>query len=246
MSGHSKFSNIAGKKGKNDAKRGKIFTKIGRELALAARQGGSNPDINSKLRDAIAKAKVNNMPNDTVERAIKKGAGELEGTEYMEFSYEGYAPCGVAVTVDVLTDNKNRSAANVRYYFDKYGGNLGSTGCVSYMFQRKGQIIIEKNEEINEDELMMMALEAGAEDFNVEDEFYEIITEMQDYSSVREELEKSGLEFLSAELTMIPDTTVALSMEEAEKVQILIDKMEDDDDIQNVYHNAEFPEGFEG
>jgi YebC/PmpR family DNA-binding regulatory protein len=246
MSGHSKFSNIAGKKGKNDAKRGKIFTKIGRELTLAARQGGSNAEINSKLRDAIAKAKANNMPSDTVERAIKKGAGEIDGVEYMEFSYEGYAPCGVAVTVDVLTDNKNRSAANVRYYFDKYGGNLGSTGCVSYMFQRKGQIIIEKNENINEDELMMMALEAGAEDFNSEEEVYEIITEMQDYSDVREELEKSGLEFLSAELTMIPDTTVALSMEEAEKVQTLIDKMEDDDDIQNVYHNAEFPEGFEG
>ncbi|GAA0177306.1 YebC/PmpR family DNA-binding transcriptional regulator [Clostridium sediminicola] len=246
MSGHSKWHNIQAKKGKNDAKRGKIFTKIGRELILAAKLGGSNPDTNSKLRDVIAKAKASNMPNDTIERAIKKGAGELEGVEYFEFSYEGYAPCGVAVMVDVLTDNKNRSAANVRYYFDKFGGNLGSTGCVSYMFQKKGQMIIEKNDSIDEDELMMLVLEAGAEDFNAEDDVFEVITDPQEFSFVREELEKQGIEFLSAEITRIPDTTVDLDLESAEKVQVLIDKMEDDDDVQNVYHNAEFPEGFEG
>lgn len=246
MSGHSKWHNIQAKKGKNDAKRGKIFTKIGRELILAAKLGGSNPDTNSKLRDVIAKAKASNMPNDTIDRAIRKGAGELEGVEYSEFSYEGYAPCGVAVMVDVLTDNKNRSAANVRYYFDKFGGNLGSTGCVSYMFQKKGQMIIEKNDSIDEDELMMLVLEAGAEDFNAEDDMFEVITDPQEFSFVREELEKKGIEFLSAEITRIPDTTVSLDLESAEKVQILIDKMEDDDDVQNVYHNAEFPEEFEG
>src|SRR3712207_3583330 len=192
MSGHSKWHNIQAKKGKNDAAKGRIFTKIGRELILAAKDGGSNPDTNAKLRDVIAKAKAANMPNDTIDRAIKKGAGELEGITYEEIVYEGYAPGGVAVMVKCLTDNRNRSAASVRHKFDKYGGNLGANGCVSYMFQRKGQLVIEKTDEIDEDELMMQALEAGAEDFNAEEEVFEITTDPEDFSAVREELEKNG------------------------------------------------------
>lgn len=245
MSGHSKWHNIQAKKGKNDAKKGKVFTKIGRELILAARDGGSNPDTNSKLRDVIAKAKAANMPGDTVERAIKKGAGELDGISYEEIVYEGYAPGGVAVMVKFLTDNRNRSAASARHIFDKYGGNLGSTGCVSYMFQRKGQMIIENTEEIDEEELMMQALEAGAEDFNAEDEVFEILTDPIDFSAVREELEKAGYNFLEADITMIPDVMTAVDMETAPQTQKLLDMLEDDDDVQDVYHNGEFPEGFE-
>ncbi|MCY6483601.1 YebC/PmpR family DNA-binding transcriptional regulator [Clostridium aestuarii] len=246
MSGHSKWHNIQVKKGKNDAKRGKIFTKIGRELMLAARDGGSSPDINAKLRDVIAKAKAANMPGDTVERAIKKGAGELEGISYEEIVYEGYAPGGVAVMVKTLTDNRNRSAASVRYKFDKYGGNLGASGCVSYMFQRKGQIVIERTEKTDEDELMMVALDAGAEDFNVEEEVFEIITDPIEFSSVREELEKAGYEFVEADITMIPDMMTSVDMETAPKTQKLIDMLEDDDDVQDVYTNVEFPDEFEG
>ncbi|WMJ81215.1 YebC/PmpR family DNA-binding transcriptional regulator [Clostridium sp. MB40-C1] len=245
MSGHSKWHNIQAKKGKVDAKRGKIFTKIGRELMIASREGGSNLDANSKLRDVVAKARAANMPNDTIDRAIKKGAGELEGISYEEIVYEGYAPAGVAVMVKTLTDNRNRSAASVRHLFDKYGGNLGATGCVSYMFQKKGQIVIEKTENIDEDELMMIALEVGAEDFNSEDEVFEIITDPADFSTVREELEKAGYEFAQAEVTMIPDMMTSLDMETAPKVQKLIDLLEDDDDVQDVYHNAEFPEEWE-
>lgn len=245
MSGHSKWHNIQAKKGKADAQRGKVFTKIGKEIAVAAK-AGSSPDTNAKLRDVIAKAKANNMPQDTITRAIKKGAGELEGVNYEEIVYEGYGPVGVAVIVNVLTDNKNRSAANVRYIFDRNGGNLGANGCVSFMFQRKGQIIIEKKDELDEDEIMMAALDAGAEDFNAEEEVFEITTAMEDFSSVREALEEAGYEFLSAELTMIPDTYTELSMEDAEKVQSLIDKLEEDDDVQDVYTNAQFPEEFEG
>jgi YebC/PmpR family DNA-binding regulatory protein len=246
MSGHSKWHNIQAKKGKTDAKRGKIFTKIGKELAVAAKMGGSNPDSNGKLRDIIAKAKSNNMPQDTVTRAIKKGAGEMDGVNYEEIVYEGYGPNGVAVIVNTLTDNKNRTAANVRYAFDRTGGNLGSLGCVSFMFQKKGQIIIERKDGIDEDEVMMAALDAGAEDFNAEEEVFEITTAYEDFSTVREALEKAGYEFASAETTMIPDTYTALDMEGAERVQKLIDKLEDDDDVQDVYHNAEFPEEFEG
>jgi len=246
MSGHSKWHNIQAKKSKNDAKKGKIFTKIGRELILAARDGGSNPETNSKLRDIIAKAKAANMPNDTIERAIKKGAGELSGVNYEEIIYEGYAPGGVAVMVKFLTDNRNRSAASARHIFDKCGGNLGATGCVSYMFQRKGQIIIEKTDEIDEDELMMQALEAGAEDFNAEEEVFEITTDPADFSSVREELEKAGYNFIEADVTMIPDVMTSVDMETAPKVQKLLDMLEDDDDVQSVYHNAEFPDGWEG
>lgn len=245
MSGHSKWHNIQAKKGKVDAKRGKIFTKIGKEIAVAVKAGGANLDSNSKLRDVVAKAKANNMPQDTITKAIKKGSGELEGVNYEEIVYEGYGPAGVAIIVNTLTDNKNRTAGNVRYIFDRNGGNLGSNGCVSFMFQRKGQIVIERKDGMDEDEVMMVALDAGAEDFNAEEEVFEIITALEDFSKVRETLESEGYEFMSAELTMIPDTYTAVSMEDAEKVQNLIDKLEDDDDIQDVYHNAEFPEEWE-
>lgn len=246
MSGHSKWHNIQAKKGKNDAKKGKIFTKIGRELILAARDGGSNPDTNAKLKDVIAKAKTANMPGDTIERAIKKGSGELEGITYEEIIYEGYAPGGVAVMVKFLTDNRNRSAASARHIFDKYGGNLGASGCVSYMFQRKGQIVIERTEGIDEDELMMQALEAGAEDFNAEEEAFEILTDPLDFSTIREELENLGYSFLEADITMIPDVMASVDMETAPQTQKLLDMLEDDDDVQDVYHNAEFPDEWEG
>jgi YebC/PmpR family DNA-binding regulatory protein len=246
MSGHSKWHNIQAKKGKADAKRGKVFTKIGKEIAVAVKTGGSSPDTNAKLRDVIAKAKASNMPQDTITRAIKKGAGELDGVNYEEIVYEGYGAAGVAVIVNTLTDNKNRTAGNVRYIFDRSNGNLGSTGCVSFMFQRKGQIVIERKDGLDEDEVMMAALDAGAEDFNAEEEVFEITTAVEDFGAVREALETAGYEFLTAELTMIPDTYTALNMEDSEKVQKLIDKLEDDDDVQDVYHNAEFPEEWEG
>lgn len=247
MSGHSKWHNIAAKKGKADAKRAKIFTKIGKEIAVVVKNGGGNPDANPKLRDVIAKAKSNNMPKDSIEKAIKKASGELSAVTYEEITYEGYGPAGVAVVVEALTDNKNRTAANVRHSFDKCGGNLGASGCVGWMFKKKGVLAIEKNDNIDEEELMMAALEAGAEDFNADDEaVYEVITEISDFSSVREALEEAGFEFLSAELTMIPDNYVDVDMATAAKVEKLIDKLEDDDDIQNVYHNAEFPEDYEG
>jgi YebC/PmpR family DNA-binding regulatory protein len=246
MSGHSKWHNIQAKKGKTDAKRGKIFTKIGKEIAIAAKEGGANIDTNGKLRDVVAKAKASNMSLETITRAIKKGSGEMEGINYEDIMYEGYGPAGVAVIVEALTDNKNRTASSVRYIFDRSGGNLGSSGCVSFMFQKKGQLIIERKENLDEDEVMMAALDAGAEDFNAEEEVFEVTTTMEDFSAVREALEKSGYEFLTAELTMIPDVYTAVDMEQAEKVQRLIDKLEDDDDIQNVYHNADFPEEFEG
>ena len=246
MSGHSKWHNIQAKKGKNDAKRGKIFTKIGKELIMAARNGGSSLDINARLRDVVAKAKSNNMPLDTINRAIKKGAGELEGVNYEEIVYEGYGAEGVAVVVNTLTDKKNRSVATVRHAFDRCGGNMGASGCVSWMFAKKGQIIIERTESMDEDEIMMIALEAGAEDFNAEEEMFEIITAVENFGTVREVLEAAGFEFASAELTMIPDNMTPISMEGAVKVQKLIDMLEDDDDVQDVYHNAEFPEEFEG
>lgn len=245
MSGHSKWHNIQAKKGKADAKRGKIFTKIGKELIMAAKNGGSNPDVNAKLRDVIAKAKSNNMPQDTITRAIKKGAGELAGVNYEEIVYEGYAPGGVAIIVNVVTDNKNRSAGNVRHAFTKYGGNMGSSGCVSFMFQQKGEMVIEKTDELDEDELMMMALDAGAEDFAAEDEVYIVTTAPEEFGTVREALETNGIEFLEADLKMIPDTYTEVDMESAVKIQKMLDALEEDDDVQDVYHNAEFPEGFE-
>jgi YebC/PmpR family DNA-binding regulatory protein len=246
MSGHSKWHNIQAKKGKVDSKRGKVFTKIGKELIMAAKNGGSSLEINAKLRDVVAKAKSNNMPLDTITRAIKKGSGELEGVSYEEIIYEGYGAEGVAVVVNTLTDKKNRSVATVRHAFDRCGGNMGASGCVSWMFAKKGQIIIERTEAMDEDEIMMIALEAGAEDFNAEEEMFEIITAVENFGVVREVLEAAGFEFASAELTMIPDNMTPISMEGAVKMQKLIDMLEDDDDVQDVYHNAEFPEEFEG
>jgi len=244
MSGHSKWHNIQARKSKQDAARGKIFTKIGRELMVAAKEGGSNPDTNSKLKDIIAKAKAANMPMDTINRAIKRGAGELGDVNYEEITYEGYGPGGVAIIVNALTDNKNRTASNVRHAFEKSGGSLGATGCVSWMFERKGVIVVEKKDSIDEDELMMMAIDAGAEDFNSEDDVYEITTSVEDFAQVRQELENNGIEFVSAEISMIPNNTVSLDTETAEKVEKLIDRLEDDDDVQNVWHNADFPEGW--
>ena len=245
MSGHSKWHNIQNKKGKADAKRGKIFTKIGRELMIAVKNGGPDPDNNPKLRDAIAKAKAANMPNDTVQRSIKKASGELSAVDYERIVYEGYGPSGVAVIVDTLTDNKNRSAGNVRSAFTKGGGNMGTTGCVGFMFQEKGEIVIEKGD-LDEEELMMMALDAGAEDFNSdEEEVFIITTSPEDFGTVREALEVEGLEFLEAGVKMIPDTYTEIDEEAAKKFQKMLDLLEDDDDVQEVYHNAEFPEGWD-
>ena len=245
MSGHSKWHNIQNKKGKADAKRGKIFTKIGRELMIAVKNGGPDPDNNPKLRDAIAKAKAANMPNDTVQRSIKKASGELSAVDYERIVYEGYGPSGVAVIVDTLTDNKNRSAGNVRSAFTKGGGNMGTTGCVGFMFQEKGEIVIEKGD-LDEEELMMMALDAGAEDFNSdEEEVFIITTAPEDFGTVREALEAEGLEFLEAAVKMIPDTETAINEDDAKKFQKILDLLEDDDDVQEVYHNAEFPEGWD-
>jgi UPF0082 protein CLL_A1008 len=245
MSGHSKWHNIQAKKGKADAKRGKIFTKIGKELAIAIKNGGANPDTNSKLRDVIAKAKAANMPNDNIQRAIKKAEGDLNSVNYETIVYEGYGPSGVAVIVETLTDNKNRSAGNVRSAFTKGGGNMGNAGCVSFMFQEKGEIVIEKDGR-DEEEMMMMALDAGAEDFNSdEDEVFVITTAPEDFGTVREALEAQGIEFLEASVKMIPDTYTAINEEDAKKFQKMLDLLDDDDDVQEVYHNAEFPEGWE-
>lgn len=239
MSGHSKFSNIKRKKEKNDAARGKIFTVIGREIAVAVKEGGADPANNSKLRDVIAKAKANNMPNDTIDRGIKKAAGDANSVNYEKLTYEGYGPSGVAIIVDTLTDNKNRTAANVRAAFTKGGGNVGSQGSVSYMFDQKGQIIVDKEEcELDADELMMAALDAGAEDFAEEDESYEIYTAPDDFSAVRETLEAAGIPMLEAEITMIPQNWVELTDEEAiKKMSRILDLLDEDDDVQAVYHN---------
>lgn len=239
MSGHSKFSNIKHKKEKNDAAKGKIFTVIGREIVVAVKEGGADPENNSKLRDVIAKAKANNMPNDTIERGIKKAAGDANAANYESVTYEGYGPNGVAIIVDALTDNKNRTAANVRSAFTKGKGSVGTQGCVSYMFQEKGQILIDKQEcDLDADDLMMMALDAGAEDFNEEEDSYEILTAPDDFTAVRETLEKEGVTMAEADVTKIPDTYVELTDEEAIKnLNRTLDLLEDDDDVQQVYHN---------
>ena len=243
MSGHSKWHNIQAKKGKTDAARGKIFTKIGREIAMVVREGGPNPESNGKLRDVIAKAKANNMPNDNIQRSIKKASGEGSGLEYVELSYEGYAPGGVAVMVKTVTDNRNRTASEVRHLFDKNGGSLGTTGSVSYMFDNKGLIVVEREPGMDEDEMMMVALDAGAEDMKVLDDAFEVYTEPNDFSAVRETLEKAGYAFLSADTQMIPQNTVALPDEETlQKVQKLLEMLDDNDDVTEVYHNAELPE----
>ena len=243
MSGHSKWHNIQAKKGKADAARGAVFTKIGREIAIAVRDGGANPESNGKLRDIIAKAKANNMPNDNIQRSIKKASGELSNVTYEQITYEGYAPGGVAVIVDTITDNRNRTASDVRHCFAKNGGNLGTTGSVSFMFDEKGVLVVERTPGSDEEEMMMMALDAGAEDMKVDDDAYEIYTAPNDFSTVREALEKQGVTFLTAEVDKIPQNTVALPDEETiQKIQKLLEMLEDNYDVQNVYHNAELPE----
>lgn len=243
MSGHSKWATIKRKKGAIDAKRGKIFTKIGRELMVAVKEGGPDPDSNSKLRDVIAKAKANNMPNDNIQRSIKKASGEGSTSEYFEMVYEGYGPCGIAVMVETLTDNKNRTAGDLRHYFDKNGGNLGQNGCVSFMFDRKGLIVIEKADGIDEDTLMMDALDAGADDFNVEDDCFEIMTSPENFSTTRDALDEKGYTFVQAEINYIPQTTTVIeSDEDIKKMERLIDMLEENDDVQNVYHTWEMPE----
>ena len=243
MSGHSKFANIKHKKEKNDAAKGKIFTKIGRELAVAVKEGGGpDPANNSRLRDVIAKAKSNNMPNDTIERNIKKAAGEGAGDNYEHITYEGYGPNGTAIIVKTLTDNKNRTASNVRNAFTKGSGNVGTPGCVSFMFDDKGLIVVDKEEVegMDDDELMMMAIDAGAEDFAVEEDSYEITTAPDDFSAVREALEANNIPMASAELTKIPQTYTTLTNEEdIKKMNKLLDLLDDDDDVQEVYHNWE-------
>lgn len=240
MSGHSKWHNIAAKKGKADAARGKIFTKLGRELLIAVKQGGPDPAGNSKLKDVIAKCKANNMPNDTINNAIKKASGAGSNENYEEITYEGYGPNGVAVIVNASTNNKNRTAADVRHVFDKSGGNLGTTGCVSYMFEKKGVIVVEKEEcKLSEDDLMMLAIEAGAEDFQAEEEVYEITTAPNDFTQVTEELTNNGLTFLEAGVQMVPSTYVSLDEKSAEKMQRLIDNLDDLDDVLEVFHNWE-------
>ena len=239
MSGHSKFANIKHKKEKNDAKKGKIFTVIGREIAVAVKEGGPDPDNNSKLRDVIAKAKANNMPNDTIERGIKKAAGDIDSVNYETVTYEGYGPSGTAIIVVALTDNKNRTASNVRNAFTKGYGSVGTQGCVSYMFDEKGQIIIDREEYDGDgDDLMMLALDAGADDFNEEDDSFEILTTPEAFSAVREALEKEGVPMVQAEVSMIPQTYVQLTKEEDIKnFQKTMDLLDEDDDVQEVFHN---------
>ncbi len=243
MAGHSKWSNIKHKKGRADAERGKIFTKIGREIAIAVKEGGSDPAVNSKLRDVIAKAKSNNMPNDNITRSIKKAAGETDNVIYEEISYEGYAPGGVAIICEVVTDNRNRTASDVRHIFDKNGGTLGQTGSVGFMFDHKGVLVVERGSAVDEDELMMHALDAGAEDMKVYDDSYEIITAPNDFSAVREALEGQGVVFASTERVKIPQNTVDLTDEDTlKKVLKLLDMLDDNDDVMEVYHNAELPD----
>jgi len=238
MSGHSKWHNIAAKKGKADAARGKIFTKLGRELLIAVKQGGPDPAGNSKLKDVIAKCKANNMPNDTINNAIKKASGAGANENYEEITYEGYGVNGVAVIVNASTNNKNRTAADVRHLFDKCGGNLGTTGCVSYMFEKKGVIVIEKEGcPMSEDDLMLLAIDAGAEDFSAEEEVYEIKTAPQDFTNVSEKLQAEGIVFLEAAVEQVPSTYVELNENDSERMQKLIDNLEDLDDVLEVFHN---------
>ncbi|OUP50923.1 YebC/PmpR family DNA-binding transcriptional regulator [Lachnoclostridium sp. An181] len=240
MSGHSKFANIKHKKEKNDAAKGKIFTKIGREIAVAVKEGGgSDPANNSRLRDVIAKAKANNMPNDNIERSIKKAAGDANASNYERVTYEGYGPNGTAIIVEALTDNKNRTASNVRNAFTKGNGNVGTPGCVSFMFDKKGQIIVAKEDcGMDADELMMLALDAGAEDFSEEEDSFEILTDPDNFSDVRLNLEEQGISMAAAEVTMIPQTWVELSDEtDIKNIQKTLDLLEEDDDVQEVYHN---------
>ncbi len=243
MSGHSKWHNIQAKKGKADAQRGAVFTKIGREIAIAVREGGANPESNGKLRDIIAKAKANNMPNDNIQRSIKKASGELSNVVYEEIIYEGYAPGGVAVIVDTISDNRNRTASDIRHCFAKYGGNMGQTGSVGFMFDTRGVLVVEKEPGSDEDEMMMTALDAGAQDVKVDEDAYVIYTDPNEFSKVREALEGQGMTFLSAEVQKIPQNTVAVTdPDTVDKIQKMLDLLEESDDVQNVYHNADLPE----
>jgi YebC/PmpR family DNA-binding regulatory protein len=240
MAGHSKWANIKRKKEKTDAQKGKVFTKLGREIAVAVRSGGPDPNANSRLKDVIAKAKANNVPNDNILRSIKKASGDLANDSFEEIVYEGYGPGGVAVIVETLTDNRNRTAGDIRHIFDKFGGNLGTNGCVAFMFDKRGQFIIERTKDVDEDKLMMVSLEAGALDVIEEEEYYEVITEPDDFTKVLEALENDGYQFETAEIAMLPQTTTALNNEEmAEKMEKLLERLEDLDDVQNIYHNWE-------
>lgn len=242
MSGHSKWNNIKRKKEATDGARAKVFTKIGREMSVVVKEGGADPNNNSKLRDLIAKAKANNVPNDNIERIIKKAAGDGDKNHYENLTYEGYGPSGIAVIVECLTDNKNRTAGDVRHYFDKFGGNLGTTGCVSFMFTKKGVIILE-NEGQDEDKVMEDALGAGATDFNIDDDAIEITCEPNDVGTIREALEKMGYKLISAEAEMVPSTYTELTDEEDIKhMNLLLEFLEDNDDVQNVWHNWDMPE----
>lgn len=243
MSGHNKWSTIKQKKGKNDAARAKIFTKIGRELIVAVKEGGSaDPSLNAKLRDVIAKAKANNVPNDNIERIIKKAAGDSDSANYESVTYEGYGPNGIAVIVEALTDNRNRTAGEVRHYFDKFGGNMGTQGCVTFMFEKKGVLVIEREElEADEDKVMEDALEAGASDFEADEDIFTIYTEPSDFSAIRDDLTNAGYTFASAEVEMVPNNYTKLDDEESKtNMQKMLDMFEDNDDIQNVWHNWEF------
>ncbi len=239
MSGHSKFANIKHKKERNDSTKGKIFTKLGREIAVAVKEGGPDPNANSHLKDIIAKAKSNNMPNDTIDRSIKKAAGDANSVNYEFVTYEGYGPNGIAIIVEALTDNKNRTASNVRNAFTKGNGNVGTPGCVSFMFDQKGQIIIDKEEcDMEADELMMIALDAGAEDFAEEEDSFEVLTDPDSFSVVREKLEKAGIPMAQADVTMIPQTWVELTSDQDIKMMNrTLDLLDEDDDVQEVYHN---------
>ncbi len=242
MSGHSKWNNIKRKKEKTDAAKAKIFTKIGREISVIVKQGGPNPQENSRLKDAIAKAKAANVPNDNIERIIKKAAGDTTADNYEELTYEGYGPCGIAVVVEALTDNRNRTAGEMRHYFDKCGGNLGQSGSVMFMFDRKGQIVIEA-EGLDEDTVMEDALDAGAEDFNFDGDVFEISTEPNGLGAVRDALEEKGYTFLSAEVAYVPQTMSSIDDPDAIKqMEKLIDMLEENDDVQEIWHNWEMPE----
>ena len=237
MSGHSKWHNIQAKKGKSDAQRGQIFTKLGREILVAVKEGGPDPVSNSKLRDVIAKCKANNMPNDNIERSIKKAAGDGNAANYETLTYEGYGPGGVAVIIEAMTDNRNRTAGDVRHILDKFGGNLGTNGSVSWMFDKKGVMVVEKSDKYTEDDLMMQAIDAGAENFEADDEVYEITTSPEDFSKVREALESQGIEFLEAEVKMVPQNYMSLDEEGRRKMGLIIEKMEELDDVQEIWHN---------
>jgi len=240
MSGHSKWATIKRKKGATDSKRASVFSNIGKELTVAVRAGGTDPTLNNKLRDVISKAKANNMPNENIQRCLQKASGDATSIDYEEITYEGFGPCGISVIVEALTDNKNRAAADIRCIFHKSGGNMGQIGCVAYMFNKKGVIVIEKDDKISEDDLMMEVLENGAEDFIVEEEYYEIITSPEDYYTVKDYLDSKQYILIESEIKMIPDMKKELTEDEENKLQLFLDKLEDNDDVHNVWHNADY------